>query len=157
MPERAVYLTREGKAKLRVELQELQAKRPELVDQIASTREGSTMLEGDPAMEELTRQQALTESRIQELEHMLATAEIIGEGEHHVSAGVSLGYTVTVVDPEGQESKYIIVGSAEADPLAGRISNVSPVGQALLGKHLGDSVDVRVPAGTLRLTVKSIE
>lgn len=156
MPDEQVLLTAEGKAKLQAELDQLIAKRPEVAEQIAATRDGSTMLEGDTALEELMRQQGQSEGRIQELQRILAHAQLIGD-ERRVSEEVRLGNSVTVVDPEGKELTYRIVGSVEADALAGRISNISPVGSALMGRHPGDTVEVRAPAGTMKLKIKSVQ
>jgi transcription elongation factor GreA len=78
--------------------------------------------------------------------------------ENNVAADfVGLGSRVTVLDSEGFEETYTIVGSAEARPSEGKISNESPVGSALLGKRIGDMISVQVPAGTLFLTVAAIE
>jgi transcription elongation factor GreA len=85
---------------------------------------------------------------------MLATANIIAE--HPAADCVRLGSHVVVEDEDGETQEYLIVGSAEADPRHGRISNESPVGQSLLGRRVGEEVDVSAPGGSFRLTVKKI-
>jgi transcription elongation factor GreA len=157
MPEEPILLTPEGKAKLEAELGELVQKRPALAEQMASAREDRGELSEDAAYVDTMNRQGMVEGRIQDLKRILGQAQLIGQGEHRVTETVQPGYTVTVIDQAGKEAKYTIVGSIEADPVAGRISNVSPVGSALVGKHPGDSVKVEVPAGTLRLRVKEIE
>lgn len=156
MPQEPILLTPEGKAKVEADLAALIAKRPDLSDRIANARDDAAFGE-DSTLDTAQREQVQLEARIQELERVLAQAEVIDKGSQRVSEVVEPGSTVTVTDQSGQEAKYTIVGSIEADPLAGRISNVSPVGKALVGKHRGDSVEVRVPAGTLKLTIKGIE
>lgn len=156
MPQEPILLTPEGKTKVEAELATLIAKRPELSDRIAKARDDAAFGE-DSTLDTAQREQVQLEARIQELERVLAQAEVIAKGGRGAGDVVEPGSTVTVTDQAGQDSKYTIVGSIEADPMAGRISNVSPVGKALVGKHRGDSVEVRVPAGTLKLTIKQIE
>jgi transcription elongation factor GreA len=157
MPDEPILLTPDGKAKLEAELAELVRKRPALAEQMASAREDRGELAQDAAYVDTMTGQGMVEARIQELQHILGQAELIGEGEHRVTETVQPGYTVAVVDQSGHEATYTIVGSVEADPVAGRISNVSPIGGALVGKRKGESVEVEVPAGTLRLTIKQIQ
>ena len=156
MADEHILLTSEGRAKLEAELASLIEKRPVLTERLANAREDAAFGE-DTTLDTAQREQIMLEARIQELEHVLAQAKPIDKGKSTVMETVEPGYTVTVIDESGDESRYTIVGSVEADPIAGRISNVSPVGSALVGKHPGDSVEVRVPAGTLKLTIKSIE
>ena len=94
------------------------------------------------------------EGRILELQALIQNAVIIKES--HDSQRVSLGATVAVVNEKGQEAQYTIVGSTEADPKNGRISNESPVGKALLGKRIGDEVQVNAPAGVVRWRITKI-
>ncbi|HEX6511775.1 MAG TPA: transcription elongation factor GreA [Chloroflexota bacterium] len=155
MAHEPILLTPEGKTKLEAELAALRDKRPELAERVANARDDAAFGE-DTTLDTAQRDQVMLEARIQELERILAEAQLIDAGKRRVREKVEPGYTVTVVDESGKESEYTIVGSVEADPLAGRISNVSPVGSALMGKRPGDSVEVRVPAGILRLTIKDI-
>jgi transcription elongation factor GreA len=156
LAEEPVLLTKEGQAKLRSELAELMEKRPQLAQRLSDAREDAAFGE-DATFEETKREHAMLDNRIQELEHILKRAELIGAGGRKAAEEVQPGHTVTVVDDAGKRAKYTIVGSLEADPAAGRISNVSPVGRALVGKRAGDSVEVRVPAGTTKLTIKKID
>ncbi|MGB2884689.1 MAG: GreA/GreB family elongation factor, partial [Dehalococcoidia bacterium] len=90
------------------------------------------------------------------LERIIQNATLIDEEEAHHSNRVRLGATVTVTTQDGQEEQYTIVGSAEANPTEGRISNESPVGRALLGKRVGDEIKAKVPAGTFQFTITAI-
>jgi transcription elongation factor GreA len=100
-------------------------------------------------------QQVFVEGRISELEHILKNAVIIDEN-HTDCASVNVGCTVHV-EIESGEAEFKIVGSAEADPEKGWISNESPIGKALIGKKPGDEIEVNVPAGTLKYKVKKIK
>ncbi|MCL6647170.1 MAG: GreA/GreB family elongation factor [Chloroflexi bacterium] len=86
---------------------------------------------------------------------MLRTAQIIDQPAGPKTT-VGIGSTVTVVDAEGEEETYTIVGSAEANPRAGKISNESPVGRALLGRKVGDQVEVLTPAGVQKFIIRLI-
>ena len=156
MPKEPILLTPEGRAKLEAELAELKRRRPELVEQMASAREDRGELTEDAVYLDAMNRQSMVQGRIQELERILTEAQTIGGSKRRVTETVQPGYTVTVVDESGNEARYTIVGSFEADPVAGRISNTSPVGSALVGKRSGESVRIEVPAGTLRLKIKDI-
>ena len=157
MPEKPIFLTQEGKAKLEAELDSLvNVKRPEIAEQIRQAKEAGDISE-NAAFEDAKHQQSMIEGRILELEYMLKHAQMIEEGVHSASEGVQLGHKITVADVEGREERYFLVGSAEARPAAGKISNESPMGKALLGHHVGEAVDVATPSGKLRFTVKAIE
>ena len=99
-------------------------------------------------------EQAFVEGRILTLESIIQNAVVIEEAHDHKR--VALGSAVTVQNHKGEKETYTIVGFAEADPKEHRISNESPVGHALLGKAVGDEVQVQAPAGTLRWTILSI-
>jgi transcription elongation factor GreA len=157
LADKPVFLTKEGKAKLEAELATLvDEKRPEIAEQIRQAKEAGDITE-NAAFEDAKHQQGMIEGRIQELEYMLKHAQMIDEGAHSAADGVQIGCKVTVLDAEGQEERYFLVGSAEAKPGAGRISNESPLGRALLGHGVGDKVEVATPSGKLTFTVKAIE
>ena len=157
MAEKPIFLTEEGKAKLEGELATLiNEKRPEIAEQIRQAKEAGDITE-NAAFEDAKHQQGMIEGRIQELEYMLKHAQMIDVGAHSASEGVQLGCRVTVSNPEGHDERYFLVGSAEASPASGRISNESPMGKALLGHRIGDAVEVSAPTGKLTFTVKSIE
>ena len=144
MNNKPTYLSREGEAALRVELEQLaNVRRFEVAARIHDAKEHGDLSE-NAEYEEAKNEQAFVEGRIQTLEGMLKTAVII---EHGDSEHVSLGSSVTVESEDGEET-FSIVGSAEARPAQGRISNESPVGRALLGKKAGDTVVVKLPNGS---------
>lgn len=153
MNNKPTYLSAEGEATLRAELEELVGnRRAEVAARIHDAKEHGDLSE-NAEYEEAKNEQAFVEGRIQTLEGMLKTAVIIeNTGTEHVA----LGSTVEVESLDGAET-FTIVGSAEARPAQGRISNESPVGRALLGKKSGDSVTVKLPNGTdVTYTIASI-
>ncbi|MBI2862266.1 MAG: transcription elongation factor GreA [Chloroflexi bacterium] len=155
MPEKPVFLTPEGKVKFEAELAYLRdVRRKEVADRIHAAKEFSDAVD-NAEFEETKNEQAFVEGRIRELEKLIANAIIIDhEAQHEV---VRLGSEVTVIDEEGQEVQLTIVGSAEANPKVGKISNESPVGHALLGRRPGDEVLVSVPGGVAHYYVKAID
>ena len=109
--------------------------------------------EYDSAKEE----QAFVEGRITTIENMIRNAKIIGSDELS-SDTVSLGSSVTFVElPNGDEETYTIVGSAEADPFEGKISNDSPIAKSLIGRKIGDEVTVQTPGGEMKVKITSIK
>lgn len=156
MAEKAVPMTREGISKLQKELDHLlEVRRPEVADRIHAAKELASA-QNNAEYEEAKNEQAFVEGRILTLEHLLQNVTIIDEAAAHGSNRVQLGSTVTVDTSDGKAMVYTIVGPAEASPTEGKLSNESPVGRALLGKRIGDEVQVQVPKGVLRLTVKQI-
>ena len=138
------YLSKDGEAALREELDQLvNIRRSEVAARIHDAKQHGDLSE-NAEYEEAKNEQAFVEGRIQTLEGMLKTAVII---ERTGSEHVSLGSTVTVTSADGEDT-FTIVGSAEAKPAAGRISNESPVGRALLGRKAGDKTSVKLPNGT---------
>ena len=153
--EKVFPMTKEGKQKLEQELEYLKTvKRKEVVERIKIARSFGDLSENseyDSAKEE----QAFVEGRITTLENMIRNAKII-EGESDTSS-VSLGRTVTFTElPDGDEETYTIVGSAEADPFEGKISNDSPIAKSLLGKKVGDEVTVQTPGGEMFVKIVNI-
>jgi transcription elongation factor GreA len=134
-----VYLTKEGLEKLRKEFDHLiQVRRPEVIERIAQARQASSSpdnLELDTATEE----QSFIEGRITDLTEVLKRAEVIPAEKG--KKAVSLGSTV-IVEVEGERDEFTLVGSLEADPSRGLISNESIVGKALLGAKIGDVITV---------------
>ena len=138
------YLSAEGLAKLKAELDDLtNVKRPEIAQRIHDAKEYGDVTE-NAEYEDAKNEQAFVEGRIQALTAIIKNAVIIEE--NHSRTFVQIGSTVELEGDNGKES-YTIVGSAEASPGQGRISNESPVGRALLGRKKGDKVKVSVPAG----------
>ena len=156
MPDKPVPLTREGLTKLEKELEHLQlVRRQEVAERIHAAKDLAST-QNNAEYEDAKNDQAFVEGRILTLEKIIQNAEIINEEEAHRSKKVQLGSKVTVLTPKGTKETYTIVGSAEAEPKEGRISNESPVGRALIGKGVGGAVHVEVPAGMIRLTITGI-
>ena len=155
MPEKCSYLTKEGLARLEAELAELRiVRRPGMADRIQKAKElGGTV--DNAEYDDSKNEQSFVEGRILMLERITSNAIIIGGDATH-SDKVQLGGHVTLLKQNGGEEGYTIVGSAESDPVQGLISNESPVGKALLNKKVGEDVQVKTPAGTVTLTVSSI-
>jgi transcription elongation factor GreA len=147
-------LTKEGLDKLQKELDYLLTVRRAQVAQRIHDAKELVGAQNTPEYEDARNEQAFVEGRILTLENVIQNAEIIEEAHDHQR--VNLGSTVTILNHKGAKDHYTIVGSAEADPKAGRISNESPVGVALLGKGVGDEVQVNAPAGVLRWTILEI-
>lgn len=148
-------LTPQGRDKLLHELEELKSeRRPEIVRRIHEAMEFGGDLSDMGEYNEAKQEQAFVEGRIIEIEHILRDAVV---SEHHASAEVDLGAEVVVTDKDGNSETFMIVGAPEADPLENRISNESPVGQALMGHRVGEQVTVEVPAGTLTYTIKEVK
>jgi transcription elongation factor GreA len=155
MASKQVPLTKEGLNKIQEELEHLQTvRRAEVAKRIHDAKE-LVGAQNAPEYEDARNEQAFVEGRILTLENIIQNAVIIEATHDHQK--VSLGSVVTVHDHAGQRKKFTIVGSAEADPKEGRISNESPVGMALLSKSLGDEVQVNAPAGVQRWTIERID
>ena len=101
-------------------------------------------------------EQAKLYGRIAEIEDVLSHAVII-EDENEANGRVGLGCTVVVEDEHGKQTEYRITGSQEANPMESRISDDSPFGRAMLGKHIGQTVEVEAPVGTIRFEILSVE
>ena len=155
MSERVQFLTPEGRRKLEEELEYLRTvKRKEVASHLKAAREEGDISENS-AYDESKREQAFVEGRILSLENILANAQTLETGDG--DGVVSVGSQVTIVE-EGTDDRetYLIVGQAEADPAGGRISNESPLGQALLGCTVGDEVPVNTPGGMLQFRVVEV-
>lgn len=153
--EKQFPMTVAGKKKLEDELELLKTvKRKEVVERIKIARSFGDLSENseyDSAKED----QAFVEGRISTIESMIRNAVIIEEEDNNDL--VSLGKTVTFIEiPDGDEETYTIVGSAEADPIEGLISNDSPIAKGLLGKTIGDKVKILTPGGEMDVEIKSI-
>jgi transcription elongation factor GreA len=127
-------------------------RRTEIASRIHDAKEHGDLSE-NAEYEDAKNEQAFVEGRIATLEALIKNATIIEE--NHSTDHVQIGSTVKVDGPDGREL-FTIVGSAEAKPAEGRISNESPVGRALLGKKKGEKVVVRVPAGDFTYTIAEI-
>jgi transcription elongation factor GreA len=150
-----VYLTKDGLTKLQKEYDELTTSgRKKIAEMIKTAKEYGDLSENSEYAD-AKDQQVFIEGRISELEHVLKNAVIIDETHTNCST-VNVGCSVNV-ELETGDMEFRIVGSAEADPAKGWISNESPIGRALLGKKAGDIVEVSVPAGNIEYKIKKIK
>ena len=151
-----IKVTAEGLKKLQNELEELKTKgRTDIAEKIKIAR-GYGDLSENSEYDEAKNEQAKIEARIVELEAMIKNAEIISDVKGAAKT-VSLGVLVKVHDIEFDEDlEYRVVGSTEADPRNGMISDESPVGRALIGKKVGEEVTVEAPAGEMKLKILKI-
>lgn len=150
-----VYLTAEGMARLKAELEELKGpRRQELAERLRSAIQMGDLSE-NADYHKAKEDQAFLEGRIQELEYLLRNAVLIEEsGPRDV---VALGARVTIQEDGFPAETYHLVGAKEADPRNGKISNESPIGRALLGHKVGDVVEAETPNGIIRLKILKIE
>ena len=150
-------MTVAGERKLREELQHLKAVvRPSISAAIAEAREHGDLRE-NAEYHAAREQQSFCEGRITEIERKLADAEVIDITRIEHSGKVVFGSTITLLNLDTEESvTYQIVGEDEADVTAGKISVVSPIARALMGKHEGDEVVVRAPAGEIEYEIDTV-
>ena len=151
-----VYLTAEKAAELEIELIDLKGRqRQEL-----SLRLRNAISQGDLSenadYHKAKEDQSFLEGRIQELEYLITNATIV-ETQPGQYSNVEIGARVTVQEEDFPPETYVMVGAKEADPRQGKISNVSPIGQALMGAKEGDTITAQTPNGTLTLKVIKIE
>jgi transcription elongation factor GreA len=153
MAQKEIRITKDGKVKLESELEHLTSiRRPEVAEKIKRAREmGGT--ENNAEYDEAKNDQAFVEGKILMLENILWNATVVDSASSGV---VDMGSKVLIQNQDGKIEQYSIVGSAEANPVEGKISDESPVGQALMGKKPGDETEVQTPAGILKLLVLEI-
>jgi transcription elongation factor GreA len=149
MTQKRYDITQEGLEKLKAEYEQLTSfSRKDVAEKIKRAREmGGT--ENNAEYEDAKNEQAFIEGRISSLENIILNARII-EGPHQPGV-VELGDTILIQNQDGKIDRYTIVGTTEANPVEGKISCESPVGKALLGKKKGAKVEVRTPAGIMKL------
>jgi transcription elongation factor GreA len=153
MAQKKIRVTKQGLAKLEEELKGLAVKRPEVADKIKRAREvGGT--ENNAEYDDAKNEQSFVEGRILALENIIRNAVIIESPA--VPGLVELGDKVLIRNQDGKIEQFTIVGSTEANPVEGKISDESPVGRALLGKKTGDKVEVKIPAGLLKLLIMEV-
>ena len=151
--DKPVYVSAEGLKRIQAELEELKSvERQRVAERIHAAMEFGDFTENSE-LEQAKNDQAFLEGRILTLEQMVKKAVMIDENTHHDT--VELGSHV-MVESDGAPEQYVIVGSAEASPSEGRISNESPVGKALMGHRAGDSVRLVVPAGTVEMKILAV-
>jgi len=148
-----VFLTSEGRQRALSQLESLRTiGRAKVAQYLHDAKESGDVID-NAAYEDAKNEQARLEGRIIELEQLLAKAKLIDHGRKDV---VSLGSVVHLCTSDDREYKYTLVGAFEANPSAGRISNESPVGKALLGRKAGELVMVSTPGGVKAYTILSI-
>jgi transcription elongation factor GreA len=153
MNNKPVYLTPEGLERLSAELRHLVIdERPRVAQRIHDAKLDGDITE-NAEYEDAKQEQSFLEGRIATIEAQLKNAEVI---EHPNGDKVRIGSTVVIAGPDGKET-FTIVGSAEAAPREGRISNESPVGVALMGHKKGEAVTVQAPAGPMTYTLVSVK
>ena len=149
------FLTNEGYQKLQEELDYLRTiRRQEIANRLHEAMEGGELIE-NAEYEDAKNEQAFVEGRIKELEILLATARVIAEEDKHEN--IQVGSKVVVQEEGSQPENFIIVGAAEANPRAGKISNESPLGKALINHKAGELVKVEAPGGAFNVQVLKVE
>lgn len=156
MAEQEFQMTAEGKAKLEAELEDLKVnKRPEIVERIKIAR-GFGDLSENSEYESAKDEQSLLEGQIASIENQLHYAVVV-DSNAIADDEVAVGKTVSFVEVgDEEEESYTIVGAAESDPFAGKISNDSPIAKALIGKHTGDQVTISTPGGDMQVKITKV-
>lgn len=147
------HLTQEGIDEFKTELDGLIARRSEVADAIKTAREQGDLSENAEYHAAKDEQQAM-ESRITEIEYILANVELIAKPK--TDGAVQLGSSVELKSAAGKTKQFQVVGTVEADPLNGKISDESPIGKALIGKKIGEEVEIVTPAETANYKIAAI-
>lgn len=151
-----VSLSRQSYTQLEADVAALKAKRPKIIEEVRKAAADKDFRENAP-LEAARQEYGQLEGRIRELEGMMKSASIIND-EDKVKLKVNNGDTVVLADlASGEELRYKLVSPREVDPAHGKISNLSPIGKAIMGKRQGETVEVTTPGGKLRYQVKQIE
>ena len=146
-------ITKIGKEELEAELKQLISERKAIAEEVATARDFGDLRENSE-YDAARKKQGLAETRIAEIENILQNAEIIGGG---AKGKIALGNTVSLKNlKNGKTVKYSIVGKVEANPLEGKISNESPIGQQLIDKKLGEEVEIVTPKGSIKYEITEI-
>jgi len=151
-----LYLTSEGAAKLKVELETLKGSEREAIAKRLRSAIQMGDLSENADYHKAKEDQAFLEGHIQELEYLLKYAKIIEENKGQRDQ-VKIGATITIKEGDYPEETFMLVGAKEADPVNGRISNESPIGSGLIGKKVNDIVTVETPDGPIRIKILKIE
>jgi transcription elongation factor GreA len=151
-----MYLTQEGASRLRKELEQLRGPaRQDLANRLRSAIQMGDLSE-NADYHKAKEDQSFLEGRIQELEYLLKNATIV-ENDGTKMGVADIGAWVTIQEEDYPAETYQLVGVKEADPSIGRISHESPIGQALMGRRIGDEVAVQTPNGKIRLKILEIK
>lgn len=150
-------MTAEGKKKLEKELEDLQLKRrPEVIKRIKIARSYGDLSENSE-YESAKDEQAFVEGRISQIQNMLQYAVII-DNENVDKDEVTMGRTITFQElPDEDPETYQIVGESESDPLSGKISNDSPMAKGLIGHKVGETVEIDIPSGKMKVKILKVE
>ncbi len=155
MDSKKIYLTRDGLGELKEEYEELtKTKRPDVLSRVSQARSLGDLSENAEyvaAREELS----FIDGRIDELEELLKQAVLISESTKNTNHVVKLGSKVTL-NIKGKKENFTVVGEWEADPTEKKISHESPLGKALIGKKVGEKIEVEAPAGKVLYTIVSV-
>ncbi|MGA8942128.1 MAG: transcription elongation factor GreA [Thermoactinomyces sp.] len=152
-----VFLTQEGLEKVKQELEQLRTQKRQEVAQRLKEAIAQGDLSENSEYDAAKEEQAFVESRIITLENMIRNAKII-DGLNQDKNVVNVGSKVTIQEqPDGDKETYTIVGSAESDPSSFKISNESPIGKELIGKRVGEIVNVSTPSGTIQFKIVKID
>lgn len=153
MADNNTFITKEGLERLKLELQDLKTnKRKEIAERIREAKELGDLSE-NAEYTEAKEEQAFAEGKIIELEHVIKNCQVIEAGK--ISDVVIVGSKVKI-SADGKQFEYTIVGSNEADPTNGLISNESPMGKAFLNKRIGDIAEVKLPQGVRKFEILAI-
>ncbi|WP_461218973.1 transcription elongation factor GreA [Lapidilactobacillus salsurivasis] len=157
MAEKSFPMTAEGKANIEKELETLKTvKRQEIIERIKVAR-GFGDLSENSEYESAKDEQSTNETRISLLEEQLRYSKVV-DASDTAPDEVAIGKKVTFIeDGEDDAESYSIVGSAESDPMAGKISNDSPIARALIGKKIGEIVDIQTPGGSFAVKITAVE
>ncbi len=147
------HLTKEGVAELKSELAQLISERGEVAQRIKSAREFGDLAE-NAEYTAAREEQGKAESRISEIENILRSVEIIKKPK--TDGIVKLGSNVELKNSSNQKKQFLVVGTVEADPINGKISDESPIGKTLIGKKVGDKVDIVTPTETANYKIIAI-
>lgn len=147
------HMTKEGIKELQVELNSLTARRSEIAEAIKTAREQGDLSE-NAEYHAAKEDQERTEARISELEHILANTDVISKPRGNKQ--VRLGSKVKLKPKSGKPKEFQVVGTVEADPLEGKISDESPIGKSLIGKNVGDSVEITTASETITYKITDI-
>ena len=151
--DRMQYISQEGLEQLKSELLELKQKRHEIAKRLEEAKALGDLSE-NAEYQDAKEQQAFNEGKVAELEQMIRDAVVINKTEKKDIVRIG---SIVNVKCNGEKLSFHIVGSEEADPAAGKISNESPLGKAFLGRKAGETVEAETPRGKIKYTIKSIE
>lgn len=155
-PSEQIYLTQEGFERLQEELHELKfVKRKVIAERIQEAKELGDLSE-NAEYTDAKNEQAFVEGRAIELEHMLKHATIIEKSSGKTTT-VNVGSHIKIRNDQNKEMEFFIVGSTEADPQRGLISNESPLGRAFVGRQVGDRIAIDVPRGTMSYEILDVQ